>query len=586
VEEMQVEVQNVDEDSASSKQPASEEMKKIFAALQQRHAEFQERFQSDFDTVANKPTETKPDRARTLDAVDPDIEDKLAKLEGLQKAEDDMLEEPVLSQDAKLSVVLACANEGEYAWKTALKVVDRTPPNVLEEVIVVDDGSSPPMEEVFTKAGIPEDVRMAKRIRLIRHEDTLGLMIAKKTGGDNAKGDIMVFLDCHVSPSKDWYKEIRDLIVQNPKRMVVPAITDLDLSTWEESVHSTVNTKTYLTWGADFDWFDDDSPYVPVMSGGLLALSAYWWKATGGYDSAMRGWGGENLDQSLRSWLCGGEIMRAKSRIAHMWRTTDPRTRSHYKQHAGSVLINKRRVVAAWFGPFEALYNRSVGQGGKDAHMDLSETVQLQKRLQCKPFVHFLYHFRDIYVEAAVIPTRVFQLRERSSGLCLTRNARAMGLTPCQGSGENGDKAQLVHLANRVQSRAPALCGGSGNTHQCCSGIRLWSTDVCLDYANQAGVHTYLCDITGQNANQQHRLREDGRIVHGDGDSCLAPGVGAPQADRLTKLARCSDLKGNEGRWEKVGEFEPFEARLYREELKKEGLVDLAFSDPASILGS
>lgn len=32
-------------------------------------------------------------------------------------------------------------------------------------------------------------------------------------------------------------------------------------------------------------------------------------------------------DQSLRAWLCGGDIVRAKSsRVAHMWRTGDRRT--------------------------------------------------------------------------------------------------------------------------------------------------------------------------------------------------------------------------------------------------------------------
>merc|ERR1712232_516273 len=78
--------------------------------------------------------------------------------------------------------------------------------------------------------------------------------------------------------------------------MVVPAITDLDLDTWDEKRDSMVNTKCYLTWDADFKWFDDASPEVPIMSGGLLALSNYWWRSTGGYDKQMRGWGGENLE--------------------------------------------------------------------------------------------------------------------------------------------------------------------------------------------------------------------------------------------------------------------------------------------------
>ena len=65
------------------------------------------------------------------------------------------------------------------------------------------------------------------------------------------------------------------------------------------------------------------------MSGGLLAMSRRWWKETGGYDDAMRGWGGENIDQSLRIWRCGGEIVSAtRSYVAHMRRAVwKPTTR-------------------------------------------------------------------------------------------------------------------------------------------------------------------------------------------------------------------------------------------------------------------
>lgn len=136
------------------------------------------------------------------------------------------------------------------------KVVERTPAEVLEEVVVVDDGSTESMESCFDIVGIDAAAREAKRIRILRHPRTLGLMVAKKTGGDAAKGDLIAFFDCHVSPQPAYHEELRRLIIENPKRIVVPAITDLDLNTWEETPTSGVNTKCYLTWQAEFDWFD------------------------------------------------------------------------------------------------------------------------------------------------------------------------------------------------------------------------------------------------------------------------------------------------------------------------------------------
>ena len=63
---------------------------------------------------------------------------------------------------------------------------------------------------------------------------------------------------------------------------------------------------------------------IPAIGGGLLALSRRWWEETGGYDTKMVAWGGENIDQSLRSWLCGGRIEVADGAyVAHMWR--DPK---------------------------------------------------------------------------------------------------------------------------------------------------------------------------------------------------------------------------------------------------------------------
>ena len=91
-------------------------------------------------------------------------------------------------------------------------------------------------------------------------------------------------------------------------------------------------SKCYLTFDAEFKWTQDTTDFVPVMSGGLLAISKRWWDQLGGLDPDMRGWGGENIDQSLRIWRCGGEIVSAPtSYVAHMWRDPNkPQTRSKY----------------------------------------------------------------------------------------------------------------------------------------------------------------------------------------------------------------------------------------------------------------
>eukprot|EP00929_Paragymnodinium_shiwhaense_P018992 TRINITY_DN1308_c0_g4_i1.p1 TRINITY_DN1308_c0_g4~~TRINITY_DN1308_c0_g4_i1.p1 ORF type:complete len:423 (+),score=74.89 TRINITY_DN1308_c0_g4_i1:164-1432(+) len=250
-----------------------------------------------------------------------------------------------------MSVILPCAEEREYAVKTVQSIYNTTDPNLLLEIIVVDDGSNPPLSQTHMN----EDFQKKWKTRVLRHERTIGLIGAKKTGGDHAQGDILVFFDCHVAPQKDWYKSFKSLIAENYRRMVVPQITALDIDSWTQIGKGGGMSKCYLTWDADFKWFDSDNRYIAVISGGLLGMSQRWWKETGGYDEHMLGWGGENIDQSLRTWLCGGEIVNAEdSYVAHMWRTdADRRTKARY-MHVGDAALNRARAVYAWYGEFAA----------------------------------------------------------------------------------------------------------------------------------------------------------------------------------------------------------------------------------------
>eukprot|EP00933_Yihiella_yeosuensis_P071975 TRINITY_DN80236_c0_g1_i1.p1 TRINITY_DN80236_c0_g1~~TRINITY_DN80236_c0_g1_i1.p1 ORF type:complete len:930 (-),score=146.27 TRINITY_DN80236_c0_g1_i1:238-3027(-) len=412
------------------------------------------------------------------------------------------------------SVVLPCAFEGEFAEKTVWAIYENTDKKALKEIIVVDDGTRPPLKHEMSEkllAGGPGVPPM----RIVRHERTLGLISAKKSGGDAATGDVIVFFDCHVSPRVGWEKSFLKQMGRagDHRTMVVPTITTLDPDTWQE-VHDGVGGKAmYILWNNDFTWLNNVGRDVPIMSGGLLGLSRKWWEETGGYDDKMVAWGGENIDQSMRSWLCGGRIEVADGAyVAHMWRDpAKPKTMLRYPIPTEDVMRNKARAATAWFGDFIkkvmtfpeyemfTKFNQSIG--------DMSKFDKLKKELQCAPFTAYLRRFSYLYFDGGLLPEKVYQIREKKTGLCLERKILAspphdLILAPCAGSKESDrSDAQIFHVSNKDKSK------------KCCSGICHWNFHQCLDSQGVGKpVHTTDCEIGGIAQVQHFHLSDNGQL--------------------------------------------------------------------------
>lgn len=314
-----------------------------------------------------------------------------------------------------VSIIMIAHNENMYLERTFDSIMNNTPLDHLLEIIFVDDASDPPASAVLDKMG-------NKRIRIIRNEERTGLIRAKTAGARAAQGDVLVFLDAHIRAYPGWLEPMIQLTSQNYRRVVVPVIPVLNAKTWEQ-INNYEGVKLIFDWKMDFIWYVDEAPanklhdYVPIMSGGLLAITRRWFFETGAYDEGMLQWGGENVEQSVKIWLCGGEIIVARnSRVGHVFREESP-----YQLNITQIHVNKARAIDVWFDEWANYYYRAnpFDRERRSSAESLASRFKIKEDLNCKPFSTFVERFSGIMAEKHLLSTEVFGLRSTKTGLCI-----------------------------------------------------------------------------------------------------------------------------------------------------------------------
>ncbi len=398
------------------------------------------------------------------------------------------------------SVILAAHNEHKYLERTIQSILWESPANELLEIIVIDDASEPPLSHITDKM----EKSVTEKVKMIRHNERQGLIRSKSHGAAEAKGDLVIFLDAHVKPERNWLTPLFRHTNENWKRVVVPVIPILNGDSWK--VESTaVGYKMMFDWSLGFNWFDDGNDWVPIMSGGLLAITRRYWHWSGEYDNGMLQWGGENIEQSIRIWLCGGEIVVARdSRVSHVFRPSFP-----YAINNTQVSINKVRLTEVWFDKYKDFFYRADPYAKTLVpHMgDISQRVELQHKLQCKPFQYFVDRFRSAFEMKNMLPSRNFAIRDEVSGKCLEGSR--------DGTLRLGDCALAGGKAYRPSFRF--IPDSPANGKQGLGTIRnMKFSNLCLD-ANAAsfekkGLRIILYHCMAKNENQMGWVIQDGGL--------------------------------------------------------------------------
>ncbi|MFH4980575.1 hypothetical protein AB6A40_007284 [Gnathostoma spinigerum] len=308
---------------------------------------------------------------------------------------------PVPSQLPTTSVIIVYHNEAfSTLLRTVVSVINRSPPEVLKEIILVDDFSSrrfllDELDEYVLSLSVP--------IKIVRANNRVGLIRARLMGAAEAEGDVLTFLDSHCECTKGWLEPLLSRIREDRKTVVCPIIDVINERTFAYQKGIEL-FRGGFNWNLQFRWYavppkmakersaDPTAPIEsPAMAGGLFSIDRKYFEELGTYDSGMDIWGGENIEISLRIWQCGGRIeILPCSHVGHIFRKASPH--DFPGKTSGSILNeNLLRVAEVWMDEWKYFFYKTAPQALQMRQsVDVSERVELRKRLQCKSFAWFL----------------------------------------------------------------------------------------------------------------------------------------------------------------------------------------------------
>lgn len=308
-----------------------------------------------------------------------------------------------------VSVILVFHNEGfSTLLRTVHSVVNYSPPEMLHEVVMLNDGST---RDYITNGTIDRYIKRWDGLVKIFHNDKReGLIRARTIGGKHSTGSVLLFLDAHCEVEPNWLPPLITPIAKNYKVSTVPMIDAIDGNTYafEPQQGGDENNLARGAWDWNFDWKriplnpiekarrkTVTEPFrSPAMAGGLFAISQRWFAELGWYDDKLEIWGGENFELSYKLWQCGGELLFVPcSRVGHIYRmpgwggngTPDDLKGKNF------IAVNYNRVIETWWDDnYKKYYYERRPENKKVDPGDLTEVLAVKEKLQCKDFSWYM----------------------------------------------------------------------------------------------------------------------------------------------------------------------------------------------------
>jgi glycosyltransferase involved in cell wall biosynthesis len=226
-----------------------------------------------------------------------------------------------------VTIIIAAHNEGDNVRRTIDSILSNTDgPDF--EIISIDDGSTDNSFAFLDREPYLGDFRL----RRCRFAESVGCIRARHQGFLLARGDLIAFLDAHVSVLPGWLTSLSECAATWGNTVAVtPDISPLVESTWLPNAPTgqvaAINDKL------DYVWVDNrsvSSALLPTLLGCCVLMSRNLYDRSGGLDIGLRRWGCEFIDLTLKVYAAGGRCCyEPAALVGHLFRDTLPYRMSH-----------------------------------------------------------------------------------------------------------------------------------------------------------------------------------------------------------------------------------------------------------------
>ncbi|XP_022222433.2 N-acetylgalactosaminyltransferase 4-like [Drosophila obscura] len=293
-------------------------------------------------------------------------------------------------------------------------IINRTPHELLHEIILVDDGSTD--HELKQKLDEYVHQHMSNKVSVKRQPVRTGVAAARVAGVTSATGSVVVFCDALIEVIYNWLPPLIEPIVIHYKIVTSPILDKID------NMNFSFKRSDPMLWRGGFNWHlafnqlpvlpednkGESQPYRnPVMEGTVFAISRKYFWELGGYDEGLDAGGGEQYEMSFKIWMCGGMLLQVPcSRVAHIVMAhkgpTDTLQRQPVKsiqQELDNLARNYKRVAEVWMDGYRHyLYSHDPNRYHISAG-NVTHQKEIRQKLGCKSFDWYMHEVAPDFLE-------------------------------------------------------------------------------------------------------------------------------------------------------------------------------------------